>query len=70
MSFQRRKEPVIYVVEPFGGSVRRHMPNLPLVYWDDAAVTRGDGIFESLLVRNGKQLEPTARAEAALPPTA
>lgn len=54
MSFQRRKEPVIYVVEPFGGSVRRHMPNLPLIYWDDAAVTRGDGIFESLLVRNGK----------------
>lgn len=54
MSLQRRKEPVIYVVEPFGGSVRRHMPNLPLVYWDDAAVTRGDGIFESLLVRGGK----------------
>ncbi|MDO5032453.1 aminodeoxychorismate lyase [Corynebacterium sp.] len=54
MDFTRRKEPVIYVVEPYGGSVRRHMPSLPLVYWDDAAVTRGDGIFESLLVRGGK----------------
>lgn len=30
------------------------MPTLPLVYADDAAVTRGDGIFESLLVRGGK----------------
>ena len=63
MSFQRRKEPVIYVVEPFGGSVRRHMPNLPLVYWDDAAVTRGDGIFESLLVRNGKAANLERHAE-------
>ncbi|MDK8585249.1 MULTISPECIES: aminodeoxychorismate lyase [Corynebacterium] len=54
MKFSPRKEPVIYVVEPFGGSVRRHMPTLPLVYADDAAVTRGDGIFESLLVRGGK----------------
>ncbi|WP_408929546.1 aminodeoxychorismate lyase [Corynebacterium axilliensis] len=63
MSFQRKKEPVIYVVEPFGGSVRRHMPNLPLVYWDDAAVTRGDGIFESLLVRNGKAANLERHAE-------
>lgn len=54
MKFSPRKEPVIYVVEPFGGSVRRHMPALPLVYADDAAVTRGDGIFESLLVRGGR----------------
>ena len=54
MKFSPRKEPVIYVVEPYGGSVRRHMPTLPLVYADDAAVTRGDGIFESLLVRGGK----------------
>lgn len=46
--------PVIYVVEPFGGSSRRHNANLPLLYWDDAAVTRGDGIFESLLVRDGR----------------
>lgn len=63
MSLQRRKEPVIYVVEPFGGSVRRHMPNLPLVYWDDAAVTRGDGIFESLLVRDGKAANLHRHAE-------
>ena len=46
--------PVIYLVEPFGGSVRRQNPNMPHVFWDDAAVTRGDGIFESLLVRGGK----------------
>ena len=63
MSLQRRKEPVIYVVEPFGGSVRRHMPNLPLVHWDDAAVTRGDGIFESLLVRDGKAANLPRHAE-------
>lgn len=63
MSLQCRKEPVIYVVEPFGGSVRRHMPNLPLVYWDDAAVTRGDGIFESLLVRDGKAANLHRHAE-------
>ena len=54
MEFTPRKEPVIYVVEPYGGSVRKHLPSLPLVYWDDAAVTRGDGIFESLLIRDGK----------------
>lgn len=54
MEFTPRKEPVIYVVEPYGGSVRKHLPSLPLIYWDDAAVTRGDGIFESLLVRDGK----------------
>ena len=54
MKFSPRKEPVIYVVEPYGGSVRKHLPSLPLVYWDDAAVTRGDGIFESLLIRDGK----------------
>ena len=45
--------PVIYVVEPYGGSIRRHNPALPLVYWDDAAVTRGDGVFETLLIRDG-----------------
>lgn len=45
--------PVIYVVEPYGGSIRRHNPNLPLIFWDDAAVTRGDGVFETLLIRDG-----------------
>lgn len=46
--------PVIYLVEPFGGSVRRQNPNMPHVFWDDAAVTRGDGIFETVLVRGGE----------------
>ncbi|MGP6174537.1 aminodeoxychorismate lyase [Corynebacterium sp. A21] len=46
--------PIILVVEPFGGSTRRHNPSLPLVYWDDAAVTRGDGVFESLLLRDNR----------------
>lgn len=47
-------KPVIFVVEPFGGSIRWHNPSLPLIYWDDYAVTRGDGIFESILIRDGK----------------
>ena len=45
--------PVICLVEPFGGSVRRQNPNMPHVFWDDAAVTRGDGIFETMLVLVG-----------------
>ncbi|SLM93476.1 Aminodeoxychorismate lyase [Corynebacterium casei] len=47
-------KPVIFVVEPFGGSIRWHNPSLPLIYWDDYAVTRGDGIFESILIRDGQ----------------
>lgn len=47
-------EPVIYLVEPFGGPIRRQNPHTPHVYWDDAAVTRGDGIFETVLVRGGE----------------
>lgn len=47
-------EPVIYLVEPFGGSIRRQNPNTPHVFWDDAGVTRGDGIFETILVRGGE----------------
>ncbi|WP_115685896.1 aminodeoxychorismate lyase [Corynebacterium senegalense] len=47
-------QPVIYLVEPFGGSVRRQNANMPHIFWDDAAVTRGDGIFETILVRSGK----------------
>ncbi|MDO5670559.1 MAG: aminodeoxychorismate lyase [Corynebacterium sp.] len=45
--------PIIYIVEPYGGSIRRHNSALPHVYWDDAAVTRGDGVFETLLIRDG-----------------
>lgn len=50
----RSAQPVILIVEPFGGSTRLHNPNLPMVYWDDAAVTRGEGIFETLLIKDGK----------------
>ncbi|QPK82955.1 aminodeoxychorismate lyase [Corynebacterium qintianiae] len=46
-------QPVIYLVEPFGGSIRRQNANIAHVYWDDAAVTRGDGIFETLLIHDG-----------------
>lgn len=64
--------PVIYLVEPFGGSVRRQNPNMPHVFWDDAAVTRGDGVFESILVRGGapvnldKHLARFARSAALM----
>lgn len=47
-------EPIIIAVEPFGGSIRDHRAQLPLVFWDDALVTRGDGIFETLLITGGK----------------
>lgn len=47
-------QPVIYLVEPFGGSIRRQNSNTPHIYWDDAAVTRGDGIFETLLIIDGE----------------
>lgn len=65
-------EPVIYLVEPFGGSIRRQNPNTPHVYWDDAAVTRGDGVFETILVHGGgarnleKHLERFQRSARAL----
>lgn len=65
-------EPVIYLVEPFGGSIRRQSPNTPHVFWDDAGLTRGDGIFETILIRGGepkhldKHLARFARSAAAL----
>lgn len=34
--------------------MRQHSPQLPLLFWDDAAVTRGEGVFESLLIHRGK----------------
>lgn len=66
-SSQLPAEPVIYLVEPFGGSVRRQNPNMPHVFWDDAAVTRGDGVFESILVRGGAPVNP-GQAPRALRP--
>lgn len=50
----QKPSPVILIVEPYGGSIRQQNPNLPMVFWDDAAVTRGDGIFETLLIRDGR----------------
>ncbi|WP_233195626.1 aminodeoxychorismate lyase [Corynebacterium sp. 13CS0277] len=47
-------EPVIVVVEPYGGSTRMHSPELPHIFWDDAAVTRGDAVVETLLIRGGR----------------
>ncbi|APT85392.1 hypothetical protein CAQU_10400 [Corynebacterium aquilae DSM 44791] len=49
-----KKDPVIVIVEPYGGSTRMHSPSLPHVYFDDASVTRGDGVFETLLIRGGR----------------
>lgn len=46
--------PVIYTVDMRAGTFRRHDPAQPVVFWDDAAVTRGEAVFESLLVRNGR----------------
>lgn len=60
---QLSPQPVIYIIEPFGGSVRRQNANLPHIFWDDAAVTRGDGVFETILVRNGKPANFTAHIE-------
>ncbi|AIG64642.1 hypothetical protein CATYP_08780 [Corynebacterium atypicum] len=53
-ALQHSRAPIIFVLEPFGGSIRRNNPNLPFIFWDDAAVTRGDGVFETLLVHRGR----------------
>ncbi|AKK11811.1 aminodeoxychorismate lyase [Corynebacterium uterequi] len=45
--------PIISIIEPFGGSVRSHNASLPHVYFDDRAVTRGDAVVETLLLRAG-----------------
>lgn len=52
----RRLEPVVFILEPYGGSPRRHNASLPHLYFDDTAVTRGDGVFETILVRDGQAL--------------
>ncbi len=46
-------DPVIYILEPFGGSARTQNPNLPHIFYDDSGITRGDGVFETLLVTDG-----------------
>lgn len=45
--------PVIYILEPYGGSARTQNPNLPHIFYDDLGITRGDGVFETLLVTGG-----------------
>ena len=45
-------EPVTGVVVTLDGEL--HDPAAPLLHADDLAVVRGDGIFESLLVRDGR----------------
>ena len=46
--------PVVYTLDVGAGTFRRHDPAQPVVYWDDAAVTRGEAVFESVLVRAGR----------------
>lgn len=55
--------PIIFILEPFGGSLRRHNASLPFLFWDDAAVTRGDGIFETFLVRDGRACNEERHAQ-------
>jgi 4-amino-4-deoxychorismate lyase len=40
------------VVVPLGGAV--HDPQAPLLFADDLAAVRGDGIFETMLIRDGR----------------
>lgn len=55
--------PVIYILEPFGGSARTQNPNLPHVFYDDLGITRGDGVFETLLVVDGRVANLDRHAE-------
>ncbi|KQB83966.1 aminodeoxychorismate lyase [Corynebacterium lowii] len=55
--------PIIFILEPFGGSIRRHNAALPSLFWDDAGVTRGDGVFETFLVRQGRACNAQRHAE-------
>ncbi|RAV32785.1 aminodeoxychorismate lyase [Corynebacterium heidelbergense] len=43
------------VIDVLGGAEPRvHDPNAPLLYADDLAAVRGDGIFETLMLRQGE----------------
>lgn len=47
-------QPIVYTLDVQAETVHRHDPSQPVVYWDDAAVTRGEAVFESVLVRAGR----------------
>ena len=49
-----RAQPIVYTLDVQAETVHRHDPSQPVVYWDDAAVTRGEAVFESVLVRAGR----------------
>ncbi|MDN5559876.1 MAG: aminodeoxychorismate lyase [Ruaniaceae bacterium] len=44
---------VLIVIDPISRTLARADPAEPLLTYDDAAATRGDGIFEAALVRHG-----------------
>lgn len=58
-----RIQPLIFALEPFGGSTREHLPALPMIFADDTAVTRGEAVFETLRLIDGQpeNLERHAR---------
>ncbi|AZA12822.1 aminodeoxychorismate lyase [Corynebacterium choanae] len=56
-------KPVIVIVDPLGGSARAHNPTMPHIFFDDAAVTRGDAVFETLLVSAGKPVGLSAHLQ-------
>lgn len=47
-------QPIVYTLDVQAETVHCHDPSQPVVYWDDAAVTRGEAVFESVLVRAGR----------------
>lgn len=48
-----RAQPIVYTLDVQAETFQRHDPSQPVVFWDDAAVTRGEAVFESVLVRAG-----------------
>ena len=47
-------QPIILTIDPETGERARRDPARPLLYFDDSAVERGDGIFETILLHRGK----------------